>query len=100
MITITGSPKEIAALVDELQERRAQREREYVCKRIMECFDSETSPRPGSEAQSFSLQTETLSEHREADSGQLSNNPDQTDTCAAYPPGSPAQEKLPAVPEG
>lgn len=68
MITITGTPKEIAALADELQERRAQREREYVCKRIMDCFDSETSPRPGSEAQSFSLQTETLSEHREADS--------------------------------
>ena len=40
-IKITGNPKEIAALVDELQERRAEYERKSQVNRILEAFQDD-----------------------------------------------------------
>ena len=53
-ITITGSPKEIAALVDELQERRELNEARKLISRLEEELQG-TFPQPGSEDRSFSL---------------------------------------------
>lgn len=49
-ITITGSPKEIAALVDELQERRAENESRAQVNRVMKSFWEDPVPQTGSRA--------------------------------------------------
>ena len=100
VITITGSPKEIAALVDELQERRAEYERKSQVNRILEAFRTEISPQPGSTDQPFSLLTGKLSTHQEDGSGQMPNNSDQTEIACKYQPGFPEQRELPGAQEG
>ena len=53
-ITITGKPKEIAALVDEIQERRSMRDETRKVNRLLQVLEEDPSRRPAKEDQSFS----------------------------------------------